>query len=135
MLQAKYGNQDWTKTGMGAAKGSVWWNDLRKFCGGEEGLFENQISRRMGEGDRTFFWEDKWLGARQSLKQKYMSLFLVSTLQHRLVKEVGEWEVDQWKWNLIWRRHLFDWEKLLLEIMMQDINSTVPTKGRKDSWL
>lgn len=106
---------------------------MLKICGEEEGWFETQLGKRMEEGYNTNFWEHKWIRAGQTLKSKYQRLFTVSTQQHSLVKEVGEWDATHWIWQLNWRRNLFDWEKLQLENLMQDINFVPLEKGRKDS--
>lgn len=126
-------NNGSNNAGKFATKGSTWWRDMLKICGEEEGWFETQLGKRMEEGDNTNFWEHKWIRAGQTLKSKYQRLFTVSTQQHSLVKEVGEWDATHWIWQLNWRRNLFDWEKLQLENLMQDINFVPLEKGRKDS--
>jgi len=39
---------------------------------------------------------------------------------HKIIKvlEAGLWENDIWKWQLLLRREYFDWEKLLVEGLM-----------------
>jgi hypothetical protein len=39
-----------------------------------------------------------------------LCFFLVSTLQHEVIREMGRWYNNVWSWNLIWRRNLFQWE-------------------------
>jgi hypothetical protein len=65
VLVAKYGLEDGSVMG-GGGKASWWWKDM---CGVREGAglsvgrwFENNIHRKVGDGENTSFWRDKWLG-------------------------------------------------------------------------
>lgn len=46
------------------------------------------------------------------LKQKFQTLFGVysSMQKNESVSNMGYWEGRDWKWNLIWRKRLFEWE-------------------------
>lgn len=50
-----------------ASKASVWWQDLKNICFSEgDGLwFENQLLRKVGEGNETLFWSDDWLNGQR----------------------------------------------------------------------
>jgi hypothetical protein len=74
VLVAKYGLEDGRVMG-GGGKASWWWKDM---CGVREGVrlsvgrwFENNIRRKAGDGENTYFLRDKWLGV-----QLFIPIFL-----------------------------------------------------------
>uniref|UniRef100_A0A151UEX2 Uncharacterized protein n=1 Tax=Cajanus cajan TaxID=3821 RepID=A0A151UEX2_CAJCA len=88
---------------------------------------------RLGEGNKTRFWYDTWLGD-QRLLHVYPRLFQISVQKQKFVKEVGWWEDNEWKWGLIWRRRLFEWERIQLEELQLQLQSKNPIKDTTDTW-
>jgi len=93
---------------------SWWWRDLHKVCteGIGDGWFQAEMGWILGSGDKVKFWEDVWVG-NSNLKSLFPRLYSISCNQGQTVKEVGEWEGSEWRWNLRWRRARFEWESVL----------------------
>lgn len=65
----------------------------------------NKSSFKVGDGMKTSFWDDKWLGQRP-LKQLFPDIYNLNQQQRACVREV--WGNPGW--NLSFRRLLNDWE-------------------------
>jgi len=97
---------------------SRWWKNL---MGVEEfqGVrwFNDELIRKVGDGVNTFFWKDPWV-SNVPLMLAFPRLFSLTSNQDGRVDEfyvanpVGE------RWNFVWRRELFEWEKELLSSLM-----------------
>lgn len=83
VLIAEYGDGQ-------AKKKSIWLTGLLKSCVGYEAnfRFENEISRRVGEGDDTLFWREDWLG-HGNFCDVFGALFQVSAQQDSKVVDMG----------------------------------------------
>lgn len=103
--------------------------------GGEETWFEGLVSKRIGDGGTTKFWEELWVKGEASLKLKYKRIYDISLQHQSSIKEMGRWEGDSWSWNLVWRRNLFAWEANQLENMMRDISIVALKREDHDSWI
>ena len=57
---------------------SLWWNDLKKVCGGGGSLnwFDEGMSWEIGEGDQCRFWKDESLGGK-CLADLFPRLYLI----------------------------------------------------------
>ena len=75
----------------------------------------------MGDGSRLKFWKDKWREGDLSLKDKYPSLYNVSTQQNHLINSMGILVDNRWEWKFQWRRNLFDQEVDMAAAFMADI--------------
>lgn len=75
--------------------------------------FEGAVFKTVGNGNNTKFWNDVWVG-NQSLCARFPRLFLLSEQQNSSVREMG-YVQDGWRWDLKWRKGLFEWEKELLQ--------------------
>lgn len=53
--------------------------------------FVDHVSIRVGEGDNTSFWHDRWTSAEGSLRTRFGRLYDVSEQQQSQVKDMGEW--------------------------------------------
>lgn len=62
---------------------------FRKGWRGEEGLFAENARVKVGDGNKTSFWHDRWLRDVGILRHKYRRLFAMSTQQDCSIKEVG----------------------------------------------
>ncbi|KAG5609302.1 hypothetical protein H5410_020583 [Solanum commersonii] len=60
---------------------------------------------KIGNGQQTSFWHDKWTG-QGTMKQQHPELFALSQQQHTTVSMMWTGQA----WNLFLRRHLNDWE-------------------------
>lgn len=74
-----------------------------------ENLVHNGIRMMVGNGERTRFWEDLWLGDAR-LAEKFQRLYSISRQQNSFIADMGTWEGLSWSWNLVWRRNFFEWE-------------------------
>jgi len=110
-----------------------WWRDLQKVCteGEGTGWFQQQLTWRLGGGDKVKFWEDVWFG-NSNLKTQYPRLFLISLNQGQRVNEVGEWEDATWRWKVRWRRPRFEWESLMEADFLQQISRASVLREQKD---
>lgn len=128
VLYAKYGDGQ-------AKKVSIWWADLLKSCVGSEAKFwfENAVSRRIGEGDDTWFWKEDWLGSGKFC-EVFADLFHVSAQQDLRVVEMGRWESDKWVWNFQWLCRLEDGCSNQLSSLLNILSSFSPVRGQKDKW-
>ncbi|XP_057425977.1 uncharacterized protein LOC130719370 [Lotus japonicus] len=126
VLYAKYGDGQ-------AKKVSIWWADFLKSCVGSEAnfWFENAVSRRIGEGDDTWFWREDWFG-NGKFCDMFADLFQVSAQQELRVVEMGCWEVDKWLWNLQWSCRLDDGCVNQLSSLLNILSSFTPIRGQKD---
>lgn len=98
VLWAKYKNQVPQNT-------SAWWKDLHASCfdASSGGWFEEGIQRRIGEGNDTQFWNEKWLGV-DCLRDLFGRLFILSMQQNNKIKDMGKWYRGVWRWDFRWRR-------------------------------
>ncbi|GAU10307.1 hypothetical protein TSUD_421680, partial [Trifolium subterraneum] len=103
----------------GGRQASLWWQDL---CDDRDGIglsigrwFENNISRKVGNGEGTLFWKDSWLEG-GSLSTRFNRLFELALDKNITVADMYRrgWDAGGNGWR--WRRHLFAWEEdLVLE--------------------
>ena len=80
--------------------------------GGGKGWFQEELSWKLGCGDKVKFWEEVWVGS-SNLKSLFPRLFSLSLNQGQTVGEVGVWINSDWRWRLTWRRARFEWESSL----------------------
>ncbi|KAH1193898.1 hypothetical protein GmHk_19G054826 [Glycine max] len=81
----------------------------------------NNFRWKVGDGSRLNFWKDKWREGDLSLKDKYPSLYNVSTQQNHLINSMGILVDNRWEWKFQWRRNLFDHEVDMAVAFMADI--------------
>ncbi|GAU37197.1 hypothetical protein TSUD_30620 [Trifolium subterraneum] len=109
VLVAKYGMTDGRITRRGR-QASLWWQDL---CDVRDGVdlsigkwFENNISRKVGNGEGTLFWKDSWLEG-GSLSTRFNRLFelaldkniMVADMYRQEVGTLGVDVMDKWTWR------------------------------------
>ncbi|GKV32816.1 hypothetical protein SLEP1_g41389 [Rubroshorea leprosula] len=116
VIVGKYGAEgghwmDWVRDGRNI--GSLWWRDVRRLKAGEgvnaRWLWED-FRLRIGEGRGVKFWWDSWCGE-ECLANKFPRLYFLSTGKEKECHEMGNEDRTTWKWNLSWRRNLFEWEE------------------------
>jgi hypothetical protein len=89
--------------------------------------------KKLGRGNKIKFWKEVWIGE-QSLQQRFPRLFGVSLQQESLIHEMGERRNGEWRWELLWRRNFFVWERELLRELEELIRNVVITEV-DDKWM
>jgi hypothetical protein len=92
---------------------------------GSSNWLEEVLVRRLGNGMRTRFWKDAWIGE-GPLSLKFPRLFSLSTQKDISVGDL--WNMEEGRWEFIWRRNLFQWESesfylllgLLVDVSLSD---------------
>lgn len=97
---------------------SQWWKDLMALdIGVGTNWFNNEMVRRVGNGESTRFWKDVWIGVRP-LKEVFPRLFSLSNHKDAFVGEVWGFSGVRMDWILEWRRQPFMWEVDLIESLL-----------------
>ena len=66
---------------------------------------------------------------------KYPRLYQISRQQQKLIEQVGSYTETAWKWNLTWRRPLFDNEVVSAVRFMGEISQIVIQQHTADCWM
>jgi hypothetical protein len=114
------------------AEASVWWRDICRLDSGS-GWFAHAVSKKVGNGNRTKFWKDLWVGD-QTLEVRFPRLFGISVQKDFFVCDVGGWEFGEWRWNLVWRRNFFVWEEQLLQDLL-NLLAVARMSNMDDRWI
>lgn len=100
------------------------------------GKWDGNIKKVIMEGtgknvgaSSTKFWEDCWLGDGK-LMNAYPRLYSISLQRQELIYNMGFWDGYEWRWNFMWRRELFEWEKEEFSGLMASLNG--PHFGKED---
>lgn len=90
---------------------------------------------KVGDGASISFWHGKWCDM-GPLKREFPRLFSISLQQNLFINQMGFWEDDVWRWNLFWRRGLYEWEIEEFSRLEAAINLNCPRKEGFDdiSW-
>ncbi|KAL9684154.1 hypothetical protein QQ045_021588 [Rhodiola kirilowii] len=89
------------------------WKDIIKLVKGNSEValaLKEGLKLKLGDGSKTSFWHDVWLGA-NTLKEQYPKLHLLSLNSLAMVREMGFWAGGCWVWQLRFRRNLYQWEE------------------------
>ncbi|KAL5154257.1 hypothetical protein HKD37_19G053651 [Glycine soja] len=93
---------------------SHWWRDLRK-------IYQHNDFKIIHQ---NMAWKaDNWLGEDCNLEQKYPQLFIISKQQNDLISNMGSFYQNNWRWDLKWRRHLFEHEEGVDVAFMEEISA------------
>jgi hypothetical protein len=139
VLVARYGNCILYKSDLEheifPVNSSRWWNDICAIDLAVESKkwFSDAVVRKLGNGDCTHFWLERWVGDRP-LREQFPRLFSLSSQKEALVREIWCTDGDMGRWNLTWRRECFQWE-LELVIQLHQILATVVLNEDADSWV
>jgi hypothetical protein len=85
----------------------------------------------LGNGENTSFWADRWT-EEVPLRDLFPRLFSISMEKEASVASLKNIKGEV-SWNLVWRRRLFEWEKILLQEMLALLNS-ISLSGVDDRW-
>ena len=58
------------------------------------------------------------------LKERFPRLYAISLCKENVLKELGKWEGEVCKWNLLWRREMFTWEREISQQLFVLINNS-----------
>ena len=136
ILVSKYGGWRSLREGGKVSRGSLWWKDLKQVWDSEGWgrSFEDGIKWKVGDGKDISFWEDSWLRC-GALKGVFPRLFSLSSTKDAKVVELGYWHNGVWVWQLNWRRSFFEWEKSLVEKLVQSLQEVKLVLGEADNWV
>lgn len=87
----------------------AWW----RLCQGRSEVgdfFRSRLRLLVGKGNRTFLWEDLWLGDK-TLKERFPRLFRAARIKMALVKEVFRVSSSGVSWHFDFRRELRGFEE------------------------
>lgn len=86
---------------------------------GEVGVpwLKNEVVKEMGNGRRTSFWKDHWVGE-MPLCDCFPRLYSISNQREEMVGEVSFLREGSVEWILTWRREPFLWESELIANLM-----------------
>ncbi|MCH88765.1 RNA-directed DNA polymerase (Reverse transcriptase), partial [Trifolium medium] len=124
VLVAKYGDYilkdvNWSN-GTTPYFASLWWKDIRAIedCVVARNWLSESIDSRIGNGGCLRFWVDKWIGD-SPFCVKFPRLFSLSVQKLACIRDVvGSVEGEGLRWNLLWRRTLFQWEVESLALLL-----------------
>ena len=115
---------------------SHWWKDLRRlYQHNDFKIIHQNMAWKAGCGDKIRFWKDRWLGEESTLQQKYSQLFSISKQQNDFISTMGSFSQNIWRWDLKWRRHLFEHEEGVAVAFMEDITAYTLQNHLKDKLL
>jgi len=112
----------------GGRSGSNWWKDVVKIRdgidSGGDSWFEGCVERRVGDGEDTLFWHDRWCGD-ASLRVCFTKLYDLALNKSITVKDMFllGWGEGGEAWR--WLRRLCECEKELLKerrILLADVS-------------
>ncbi|GKV48455.1 hypothetical protein SLEP1_g55268 [Rubroshorea leprosula] len=125
---------DWVKEN--TRVGSIWWRDvcrLDSLQGESGGWLSENFRIKMGEGKRVRFWWDHWCGE-GCLANRFPRLYLLSTGKENMCYQMGNASNGSWKWNLNWRRTLYEWEADDAVELQKRIENVKILEGDLDRW-
>ncbi|KAK2651364.1 hypothetical protein Ddye_011220 [Dipteronia dyeriana] len=90
----------------------------------------------IGNGERISFWDDVWWD-NSPLILACPRIFALAVNKVSFVSDFGRWVDSKWKWNVMLRRPLFDWEHDQWKCFRSILNNIVIMRDIKDSiaWL
>ncbi|GKU98577.1 hypothetical protein SLEP1_g11563 [Rubroshorea leprosula] len=139
VIIGKYGERgghwlDWVRDNSGG--GSIWWRDIQNLNagdGGNVGWLTEGFRIKVGEGNGVSFWWDKWCGE-NCLGNKFPRLYILSTGKDKECHQMGRAHNGTWKWNLTWRRPLYQWEDKAAKELQKTMEKVIISLGSADRW-
>ncbi|GKV08691.1 hypothetical protein SLEP1_g20289 [Rubroshorea leprosula] len=139
LIVGKYGVKEghwleWVRDGKNIR--SLWWRDVRSLKAKEgvnaRWLWED-FRLEIGEGKGVSFWWDVWCGE-ECLANKFPKLYSLSIRKEKECHEMGSADQGTWKWNLTWRRNLFEWGDEATRELKRMTEDVKITPGRSNRW-
>ena len=100
--------------------------------------YDSRVEWVLGDGNQVRLWEDIWVYS-QTLKEKFPRLFSLSMCKDIVISDVGDWvhivSGATFRWNLTWRRRMFEWKKKIYNHLLLLLNSVQWRRGEVDSWI
>jgi len=69
------------------------------------------------------------------LKARFPSLYSASVSSQTTLHQARSWAGKVWRWELVWRRDLFEWEKKDLNRLIHQSEGKSLIKDFKDQWV
>lgn len=95
--------------------------------------FRGRLTKVVGNGKNTHFWEDVWAGD-VSLKLKFPRLYHISLYRGERIGDMGVWEEGRWCWKWRWRREFFEREMESVNAFLSLINRFPLVRDNEDLW-
>ncbi|XP_028213852.1 uncharacterized protein LOC114396123 [Glycine soja] len=93
IINSKYGGWD-ALGGVGSLQNqSIWWRDIKMVRDGDDGdrWFDVQVTWSLGDGMRTNFWHDNWMGEEPHFV-RFPRMYVNSLSVEAKVGNLGYWE-------------------------------------------
>ncbi|KAJ9559670.1 hypothetical protein OSB04_004830 [Centaurea solstitialis] len=115
--------------------GSVWSNIIRVggIPFGDIPSFADSFRIKVGGGDNTRFWDEKWLSD-TVLAEKFPRLLRLESKVDAKVSERGRWIDNRWEWSWSWRREPRGREIGELGSLVHLLGNWEPERDKLDYW-
>ncbi|KAK2448690.1 hypothetical protein QL285_007941 [Trifolium repens] len=113
---------------------SSWWKNIiavDKAIPGKNWFVES-VSRKVGNGMSTSFWNTKWLGD-ETLAVAFPRLFSLSNAKDSVILDFSVLEGEARVWSFSWRQNLFRWEEDLVRELVERLE-LVRLSSEDDCW-
>ncbi|KAH1257802.1 putative ribonuclease H protein [Glycine max] len=136
VLEAKYGGWRGLDEEGRSNLELIWWKDLKRAIHHSHHgkVLQNGLKWKVEVGDKIKFWEDGWICQEESLFEKYPRLYMISSQQHQLIRQLGKHKDSGWEWNFNWRRPLFDSEIDLAITFLSEVEGKSIQHHGSDDW-
>jgi len=125
VIIAKYGMEDkWMTKVVNTPYNCTVWRAIRNLWP----MLYYRSRIKVGDGQKTSFWEDKWNGA-TLMKQLHLELYVLCQQQQATVATMWTGQ----GWNLFLRRHLNDWEIEKVIALQNSVDNFSNLTEEKDS--
>lgn len=95
--------------------------------------FDVQVTWSLGDGMRTNFWHDNWMGEEPHFV-RFPRIYVNSLSVEAKVGNLGYWEGGGWVWNFTRRHRWFEWEIQSFNQSEPKINLSRLNQQRCDAW-
>ena len=118
------------------ANGGLW----RNICAAlmqntvSKSLINSNIRMRIGNGERTRFWLDVWVGD-STLKLLCPRLFRISNMPNGVVAAFGFWEGLHWEWQFSWIRSFRPQDQVEWQVLISQLQRVVFEPKEADSFI
>jgi len=96
--------------------------------------FLQNLKVAIGNGEKTMFWEDKWI-QNEPLMSLFPELYALSSQQNTTIASMGWYEGSVWNWVLAWQRELTQEEFERVDELNGLIINHNPQQNKEDTLL